>query len=552
VALATPVSAPSGSRRTTAPAEPAAVPVIIGDDGQVAANVNALRYHSFAYFMSEVHDDQDHPMLVEPHTEEWCDLFQYEPFLDLMAPRDHGKSVCARCYMLWRAWRHNRNPETGLLLEGNPEGRFECVVFSETVDQATEWFEIAQSLMLGNPELFGDLTPDLRRAKSQLADVWSKRRMRLRNGFEAKIRSWRTSTRGLHPDLLILDDVLSDQNTLTAYQRNKSWTYFVGTLMPMNASEIKIIGTALHYDDLLHRLKPDPKKAPLVIQNRPVRVRWLKYRSVDWDTGQVLWERRHNLADLQGKRDFDAQLFSREYQNDPRDDASSLFPFPLTQVALDAGKGMTFETSYRKQANEFVLLGYDLAASEEIGADYCVVWVAVYNHATQQLRVIYGHREQGMTFADQLNLLRRCCLNYGVDIGVIEENGFQKWLYAETQKYPETAGRLIGHRTGREKTNLAEGVPAMKLSLLQHQWTFPCGDEPSLRLARIWQSEMSAFGWKDDKLAGVGEHDDCVLAFWFVDRAKRQLQEWLATKPAETTVSGEELGIERVTISGDY
>lgn len=550
MALATPVSAPSESRAKTAPSD--GVPVSLEADGRVAASRPALLWHSFAFFMSEVHDDHDHPLLVEPHTEEWCDLFQYEPLLALMAPRDHGKSFCARCYLLWRAWRHNRDPETGLLLEGNPDGKFEAVIFSETLDQATEWFEAWQGLLLGNPELFGDMLPDLRRSKTALADVWSKRRARLRNGFEAKIRAWRTSTRGLHPDLIILDDVLNDQNTLTKYQRDKSWTYLVGVLLPMNAKEIKVVGTALHYDDLLHRLKPDKAKAPLMIANRPARFRWIKYRSVNWDTEEVLWPGRHNLADLRGRRDFDALLFAREYQNDPRDDASSLFPFPLTQLALDAGKELTFVPTYRKAANQFVVLGMDLAASEAIGADYTVCWVALYDRNTMERRILTGVRAQGLGFTDQLQLLRTFCVAYGVDVGVVEENGFQKWLHTETTKYPETAGRIIGHRTGREKASLAEGVPGMKIGLLQKLWVFPSGDETSLGLARVWQSEMNAFGWKDDKLQGVGEHDDTVMAFWFTDRAIRIIEEFLSTPRTEEVIMGEDVGIGRVSISPDY
>lgn len=555
MAVATPVSTHSESRRTIAlpePAPAAAVAVSIDDEGRVAVNVHALRYHSFAYFFSEVHDDQDHSLIVEGHHEEWCDLFQYEPLLVLMAPRDHGKTFCAVCYVLWKAYRHNRDPETGALYVDRREGTYEAVIFSETLEQAGKFFELLQSLFLSNTRLFGDIAPDLRMTRGQLRDVWSRRRMRLRNGFEAKIRAFRTSTRGLHPDLLLLDDVLSDQNTLTAYQRNKSWTYFVGTLMPMNAKEIKVVGTALHYDDLLHRLKPDKKKAPMMIQNRPVRFRWIKYRSVNWETGQVLWQGRHNLADLQGKRDLDALLFAREYQNDPRDDASSLFPFTLTQKALDAGKAYTFLKTYRKQANEYVVASLDIAISEEVAGDYTVCFVAIYNRETQTRRIIYAEREKGLSFVDQLNLLRRVCLMYGVDLGVVEDNGFQRWLRTEVQKFPETAGRLVGHRTGREKGSLVDGVPSLKLGLLQQLWVMPSGDEESLTFARIWQSEMSAFGWKDEKLQGVGEHDDTVMSFWLLDRAIRLIEEWIAQGPQEEVIMGTEVGISPVRISADY
>src|SRR5439155_25020671 len=103
---------------------------------------------------------------------------------------------------------------------------------------------------------------------------------------------------------------------------------------------------------------------------------WAKYRAMDEDRGIALWEARHPVPELRGLRDFDPTSFSREYQNDPVDDAASIFPMSLTGSALDPT--LTFVSSYQKHpAEEYVVGGYDVAASAEVGADFAVLQVAV-------------------------------------------------------------------------------------------------------------------------------------------------------------------------------
>jgi hypothetical protein len=162
-----------------------------------------------------------------------------------------------------------------------------------------ERMQSLQSLMLANEALFSDMLPDFARGKAAtVRTAWSTRRIRLKNRFEIRTRAWRTSTRGAHPQLVVLDDVLERQNTLTQYQRDKSWRYFQGTLMPMNAKQVIVIGTAFHYDDLLHRLKPDKRKAPLVVHGpaRPVRVAQVPSRQLGHARGALARAPHHRRA----------------------------------------------------------------------------------------------------------------------------------------------------------------------------------------------------------------------------------------------------------------
>ena len=80
----------------------------------------------------------------------------------------------------------------------------------------------------------------------------------------------------------------------------------------------------------------------------------------------------------------------------------------------------------------------------------------------------------------------------------------------------------------------------------------PCGDAVSRRLARTWQTELGAFGLRDGKPVGAGEHDDMVIASWYVELAVGRLQQLLAMQPAEELVTMEDLGIEPVRIGEAY
>jgi len=137
---------------------------------------------------------------------------------------------------------------------------------------------------------------------------------------------------------------------------------------------------------------------------------------------------------------------------------------------------------------------------------------------------------------------------FNVAIGIIENNSFQRWVRSETEKYPETAGKILGHQTGAEKVTMKDGVPMLTLPISQRLWTIPSGDERSKEFATIWQSEMNAMGYVNDKLQGVGEHDDTVMAFWLLERAVRMVNTLLQQGPTEQYVSMDEVGLQPVKI----
>ena len=259
---------------------------------------------------------------------------------------------------------------------------------------------------------------------------------------------------------------------------------------------------------------------------------WLRFPALDDETKTTLWPDRHPYAELEALRAEEPSIFSREYQNDPRDDAASMFPFELTSRALD--DGLTFVPTYRKAADEVIVLGADLAISEAAAADFTVVIVVAYDRATGRRRVLYACRRKGLGLNQQLDLYAELCVRYNVELGVVEQNVFAAWLLEALQARPETRGRFLGENTGQEKTDFRLGVPGLKMAFLEGRWTMPSGDAESYRFAQQWRAELSAFGWKDGKLEGLGEHDDAVIATWYVERAIRAVERVLES--AEETL----------------
>jgi hypothetical protein len=276
------------------------------------------------------------------------------------------------------------------------------------------------------------------------------------------------------------------------------------------------------------------------------------YRALDEETGESLWPERFPAHVLRAHRDVDPLGFSQEFQNDPRDDAASLFTYEVTQRAIDAGASLTLGVGHPALDGEVVVFGVDVARSAATRADFTVVTVVAWDPATERRRILDMRREKGLEFDAQIELICDLARRHRAFLGVVEDNGLQQWLLDALRDRIETRGHVFGHRTGTNKANMQEGIPRLVLAFRAGSWIIPSGDAASLHLARIFQDELGAYGYQDGRYAGVGEHDDTVIAAWLVERAILVLEEFIRQGPAEEIVTMEDVGIERVRIGGPY
>lgn len=497
-----------------------------------------LMDQDMAVFMAQLVDPSGRPLEVARHHREWSQLIAEHDRLVLLAPRDHSKSTTALASVLWRFFRHGFDSATGRFRTA-PNGTYQVLLMSATREQARALVARLRDLIDANSWLFPAVAVASGRPPRRLAA--SSTRIQLASGAELLSKAYGTAVRGFHPDLLLLDDVLSDRNSGSDVQREATHHYFASTLLPMHPARILIVGTAFHQDDLLHSLRP-PRSPTATTQpagNAKSGFVWRRYAALNASGERALWPGRHSAEELAEIREFNPTIFSREYQNRPRDDASSMFPRDLTQLALD--DTITFLPTYHRRPGELVLLGADLAISEAAAADFTAVVVIAYELATGRRRVLYACRRKGLGLNGQLDLFADLCLRYDVDLGIVEQNGFAAWLLEALRDRPETRGRFLGENTGQEKTDFRVGVPGLKMAFLEHRWVMPTGDPESLRFARIWQAELSSFGWKNGRLEGLGEHDDTVMATWYVERAIRYAERVLRQSEEEELVYIEDL-----------
>ncbi len=111
---------------------------------------------------------------------------------------------------------------------------------------------------------------------------------------------------------------------------------------------------------------------------------------------------------------------------------------------------------------------------------------------------------------------------------------------------------MSGHRTGTNKANRRRASRDWPVAFrARASWVIPSGDALSLRMARVFQAELGAYGYQDGRYAGVGEHDDTVIAAWLVERAIAWVEELRQFELPEL-VFAEDLGIEPVRTGLDF
>ena len=180
---------------------------------------------------------------------EWAELAMTQRRLAVVAPRDHAKSETFTVNQL--AWRIENNPG------------IQCVAF-------TSERELAKELKARVDDAVGQSKPELLMTASEQ----NSRKTVYGNSAQLIVRTTGQKVRGLHPDIIVGDDVLEEGNTLTHYQRKKVERWWFGTVEGMGhpgtwrvvggrkvwfrPTIIHLVGTPFHQSDLLMGMRTNP------------------------------------------------------------------------------------------------------------------------------------------------------------------------------------------------------------------------------------------------------------------------------------------------------
>jgi len=211
----------------------------------------------------------------------------------------------------------------------------------------------------------------------------------------------------------------------------------------------------------------------------------------------------------QKRQEIGSIAYDKEQMCNPRSNVSSLFPSWLMKQNFDNDAVMV----HRYEGTWRVVTGWDIARSEKVGADYLVGFTIAYDTRTKIRRILNITREKGVTFGNQIDMIAAHYQRYDDDYIIIEADMNQDlWVEQGKKKYPGLP--VYSHYTRGAKKDLKNGVPSLLIPLENKLYRIPRGDLKSVQLTDIWMGEALSFGWENDKLEGVGEHDDTIIAWW--------------------------------------
>ena len=331
---------------------------------------------------------------LRPFHSEWLRFQDDKPRSLLLAPRGHGKTTIAD--VLYVLWRVLTEPDSRVLLVSN------------TLSQAKAFLrEIAAQLDRDEVRrLFGELR----------GDRWNETEIELRRDRIAKEPTITAAGTGgaiisRHYELIICDDIIDEENSATAAQREKVRTWFFKTLLPClePSGAIHIIGTRWHHGDLYGELA----KA-----GWPARTD----RAVS-QSGEALWPERFSsklLADIRSQAG--ARIFNCQYNNDPSGYEGAIFRYPHFR----------FYESGTQRNDLKVFAAADLAISQAESADYFAHTVVGVDREGN-IYVLESRRDH-LTFHRQVEFITaRASLYNPLRIG-IEAVAYQKALAQELSR----------------------------------------------------------------------------------------------------------------------
>lgn len=339
-------------------------------------------------------------------------------------------------------------------------------------------------------------------------------------------------------DYIIADDLIGRLSALKAEVREKTFENFQSTIKTRLEPDgiIWLIGTRKHFDDIYGRLIKNPLWT--VIHDRAI-IR----EPADWemvklekpiirpngteqyfipvihgeDRGECLWpEMRPMELLLLERMDNGTIVFSREWQGDVVDDETTSFRIQWLENCRDEGRSYIAGAIPKEVRDQYrvIVLGMDpsLVTSEKRAEardtdNFVGALIGLRKDSPKHdLLGLYLHR--GLTpDATQKR------------VKVIHDNTLPHYFAIETNSFGEIVrwnlihkmdlGRLIEHKTGKNKSDLYEGVPMLSPLFENGMISLPYKTAEDKALTDMLIKEFHGLG--------VEPHDDIVMATWIAE-----------------------------------
>jgi len=270
------------------------------------------------------------------HYADWEDLILNHDRLLIQAPRGHGKShFWSIAYPLWRVIR----------------GKREILLISYSEDQCRKLIRDLR-LMVENNEFLAPLRPTTK-------EIWGTDQLSFLNGSFISGLGFGTSSRGRHPDDIIVDDPLKDLGGMTDEDQERAY-FGVITGMAMEKTKLVTVGTPVNFGDLLEKLEGNEA--------------YTKWKKPALSNGKALFPELWSPEALNTKRkEMGSINFAREYLLQRIDPATQPFKRQFETLYTSLPDGMRW-------ARKVTVC--DPAYSEDDG-DYTAIVTVGFTHGNQ-------------------------------------------------------------------------------------------------------------------------------------------------------------------------
>lgn len=200
------------------------------------------------------------------HWDEWEEKIEANPRGLYEAPRGSWKSYFfSLAYPLWRILR----------------GKTEILLVSDSEDQARKNLRLIRETVETREQL-APMRPSTR-------EIWGVDQAAFANSSLISIMGFGTSKRGIHPDLIVADDIESENNKMSRDDKDRMY-FGVITGMALPHTKIATVGTPLEFGDILDQLS---KNDAYIKWRRPAKLgdvnqfpdlwkdEWLDFRSIE-------------------------------------------------------------------------------------------------------------------------------------------------------------------------------------------------------------------------------------------------------------------------------
>lgn len=349
-------------------------------------------------------------------------------------------------------------------------------------------------------------------------------------------------------DIIIVDDLVNQVNSMTEEQRLKVIDWFYTTILPVlvPGGRIVYLGNTWHQDDLVARLLKDPqfdyrKVRPAILHESNHPELWQQWCSIILDESievimrkqkaeafyqehkdqmeegvEVLWPERWSYKELYLKRLSNSYAFERMYQCNPANRPNQRIKDEWIEEALRKGAKLRLGRVHSKDYTITIACsGLDLAISEEASSDDTALITLD--------KVQFGNEKEGIKAGDFVirNIQRgkfspnevRTTLKDHLD------NDEVKGCRVETVGYQDAirrdmvdlgyAGKITGYHTGGEKNDPDVGVNSLAILLELGRLIMPsdASDPNTAKLISQLANEMRSYP--------DGHTGDSLMALWF-------------------------------------